>query len=109
MKRVLGSVKNLLGRGLLTIIVMPVRSVLVRTVLLCSMAAYAAFGITLKAYDPVQEKNLKLYLAVNAYYLGCLQAMHYNGISRSAMNSRCQKLTDYYYSEINLLMENNYE
>ena len=79
---------------------MPVQSALVRTVLLCSMVAYVSFLITVKAYDPLLERRLKLYLTVNAYYLGCLQAMHNNGISKKTTDSRCRKMTEYYNNEI---------
>lgn len=86
--------------GKLTMVATVARSSLVRTVLLCSMAAYAAFSITVKVYDPALEKQLKGFLAINSYYLGCLHAMQYNGISKQAMGYRCQRLTEHYDREM---------
>ena len=93
------------GRSLLTILGIVVRNSLVRVVLLCSMVAYTAFQITVRVYDPVTEKSIKLYMTVNAFYLGCLHAMHYNGISKKAMEYRCRHLTDYYNMEMKQILE----
>ncbi len=72
--------------------------------LLCSMVAFATFQIMLKQFDPVSNQYLRLYLSVNAYYLGCLQGMQYVKVSKMASGSRCRILTEHYERETSRIL-----